>query len=324
MQQSSVVSRAPISAPAPAPTRMKLSAVTKGRQQKPKRVVLYGVEKIGKSTFGANAPKPIFVGTEDGTSHLDVERFPSVEHWGEVKEAVIELATEKHDYQTLVLDTLDWAEPLLWSFICKRDSQANIEAYGYGKGYTAALDEWRTFLAYLERLQTKRGMNVILLAHAVIKPFKNPEGPDYDRYEMKLNPKASGLIKEWAEDVLFTNFETFANVDAKTKRVKGISSGQRLIYTVRCAAYDAGNRHNLPETLPLSYADFEAAYAARAPTDAQSIRAEIERKAKAVGGKFEADSMASLARIGDDTDKLMQLNNWINTKTGETAEVQGA
>jgi len=293
---------------------MSLRAVTKGKVIQPKRVVLYGVEGIGKSTFAANAPKPIFLGAEDGTGHLDVERFPMPETWADVLDAVRTLANEQHDYKTFAVDTLDWLEPLLWAHICKRDNEKSIESYGYGKGYVAALDEWRVFLSGLERMSKARGMHVILLAHSWIRPFKNPEGEDFDRYELKLNAKAAGLIKEWAGAVLFANYETFANKDEKTKRVKGVSTGARLVYTTRTAAYDAKNRDDLPESLPLGWADFAGACEEHSPAAASALKSEIERKAKAISGTTEKQALESMSRCGEDASKLAKLNDWLNAK----------
>lgn len=302
---------------APKSTRMTLASLVRGKQDQPIRVVLFGVEGVGKSTFGADSPKPIFLGAEDGTAHLDVTRFPMPGNWTEVLEAIRTLTTEEHDFKTLVLDTLDWAEPMLWAHLCARDKQENIEAYGYGKGYAAALDEWRVFLAAIEQMRAKKGMHVVLLAHSWIKPFKNPEGDDFDRYEMKLHPKAGGLLKEWCDVVLFANFETFATKDAKTKRIKGVSTGARLLYTTRTAAYDAKNRFDLPESLPLSWADFEAAVSAHRPADPAALRSEIERKAKLLGGEMEKAAMAAIERANGDAVKLSQLNNWTNAKMAE-------
>ena len=187
--------------PKPAPKRMSLVGVVQGRVQKPIRALVWGVEGIGKSTFGSNAPSPIFLGAEDGTTELDVARFPEPTSWQDVFDAVTELTTAEHAYRTLVLDTLDWLEPLNWEHVCaKGDGRgkriASIEDFGYGKGYAAALDEWRRLLSAIERLRNTRHMNVVLLAHGWIKPFKNPDGPDYDRHELKLHPKAGGLLKE--------------------------------------------------------------------------------------------------------------------------------
>jgi hypothetical protein len=310
---------APTSVSAKPAARMTLAGITRGKQAQPIRALLYGVEGVGKSTFGANAPSPVFLGAEDGTSQLDVARFHAPESWQDLLEAVQVLTNEPHDFKTLVLDTLDWAEPLLWAHICHRDTTAkspirSIEDYGYGKGYSAALDEWRIFLAALERLRKAKGMHVILIAHSWIKSFKNPEGDDFDRYELKLNAKASGLMKEWADAVLFANYETYAVKDAKTKRVRGVSNGARVLYTSRTAAYDAKNRYSLPETLPLSWTDFVGAVANQQPADPTALIAEIERKAKELGGKHEQDALAAIQRANGDAVKLAQLNNWANSK----------
>lgn len=297
--------------------RMTLDAIKRGRVSLPLRVLLYGVEGIGKTTFGSQAPRPIFLGAEDGSSHLDVERFPAPETWADVLDAIRTLTSEQHSYQTLVVDTLDWAEPLLWAYICQRDGKANIEDYGYGKGYIAALDEWRVFLAALERLRAARHMHFVTLAHSWIKPFKNPEGEDFDRYELKLHAKAAGLLKEWSDCVLFANYETFASEDKRTKRVRGISTGARLIYTTRTAAYDAKNRHDLPEFMPLDWAEFFAATEAHRPASPEAlieaINAGIAKLAESARPKF----VAALERAGGDAVKLAQLLNVVNAKAAE-------
>lgn len=306
----------PQQAPA-APSRMTLKHLVVGRQARPLRVLMMGVEGVGKSTFGADAPAPIFLGAEDGTAHLDVTRFPMPITWGDVLEAVRTLTEEEHQFKTLVLDTLDWAEPLVWASICKRDNQPNIEAYGYGKGYQAALDEWRVFLAALERLRERRGMHVVLLAHAWIKPFKNPEGDDYDRWELKLHAKAGGLLKEWCDAVLFANYETFAEKDSKTKRVKGVSTGSRLIYTNRTAAYDAKNRFSLPDSLPLNWEDFFQAVQLHQPADPAALAKAIEEKAKRLGGDIETKALDLAKRHAGNSAELAKLNDRLNAKLAE-------
>jgi ribosome assembly protein YihI (activator of Der GTPase) len=315
-----------VSKPQPLPprqNRMKLDAVISGKLKKPITVVCYGPEGVGKSSFGAGAPGAIFVGAEDGTAQLDVKRFPSPQNYLDIIDAVRTLRTEQHEYQTLVMDTMDWIEPLLWQHVCQRDGQANIEAYGYGKGYQVALDEWRMLLSELDRLVQEKRMNVVLLAHSQIRPFKNPQGEDFDRYELKVHAKAAGLIKEWAEAVLFANWETFAKEDKRTKRVKGVSSGARLIYTERTAAFDAKNRYSLPEELPLSWADFDAAVNAGQVAPVADLRAEIERKALQLGGELETKILETLVKAGDNAESLALINNRCNARIAELAEKDG-
>lgn len=308
------------------PSRMSLGAVQRGRVAKPHRIVLYGPEGIGKSTFGAGAPAPIFLPVEDGTGHLDVARFPKAETWREAREAVRTLVTEKHEYQTLVLDTLDALEPLLWRHMIERDKFADerqktplrdIESYGFGKGYAKALEDWRALLKDLEAV-TAKGMHVVLLAHSQVKSFKNPAGDDYDRYELKIHAKAAGLFKEWCDSLLFANYETFAKKDQATKRVRGVDTGARLIFTERRAAYDAKHRGNLPESLPLSWQDFVAESARE--IDPKVFAAEILRKAAELGEEVAKLVAATVEKAAGNVQQLIQINNRVNTRIAEQAQ----
>jgi hypothetical protein len=264
---------------APRASRMTLGAVVKGKIAKPPRVLIYGVEGVGKSTFAAAAPSPIFLGAEDGTSELDTARFPEPKTWRDVLDAIAVLTHEPHDYQTLAIDTLDWLEPLCWSHTCssRRDKNGrayeSIEDFGFAKGYVYALDGWRQMLAALDAMRARRGMGIVLLAHSWVKAFKNPVDEDYDRYELKLHAKAGGLIKEWSDEVLFASYETYSH--KKDGRVRGVSTGARVLYTQRTAAWDAKNRHDLPEMLPLSWEAFADALVAHTPAPAGSIEAAI-------------------------------------------------
>lgn len=297
---------------APPQSQISLAKVARGKKHPPKRVLLYGVEGVGKTTFAASAPKPIIVGAEEGSNHLDVPRFEDVKTWADISQALHVLTMEQHDFKTVVFDTVDWMEPLLWDFICKRDDKANVEAYGYGKGYSAALDVWRPFLARLDNLRTTKGMEVILLAHSWIKSFKNPGGDDYDRYELKIHNKAGGLLKEWADAVLFANYETFAVKDERTKRVKGIGEDARVLYTTRTAAYDAKNRFSLPRTLPLSWADFEKA--TLVGQDPAALLAAVKEHAVKLGAPDQEAVAAAIGRANGDANKLAQLLSWVNAK----------
>jgi hypothetical protein len=302
-------------------SRMTLGAVTKGKQKKPRRVVVYGPDGVGKTTFAANAPKPIFLGTEDGTEHIDAARFPAPRTWPEVLEAVRELTEGRHDFETFALDSTDWAEPFIFRVVCQRASVTSIEDVGggYGKGYTAAVDEWRILLRALERLQTERGMHVVLLGHSMIKAFKNPQGDDYDRYIMQLNEKAAGLLRQWANGVYFANYETFAVAD-KSKRIRGVSSGARLLYTQRTAAYDAKDRYGLPEQLPLSWAEFEKAAKLGMPMTAEEFTDAIKHKAARLGEELEKQALGALERVGGDAQKLAELHNWCAAKLAVAAQ----
>lgn len=289
------------------------------------RVLLSGIEGVGKTTFAKNSQKPIFICVESGTNQIDAERYQFADDgrtepqsWDEVQAALRDLATLPHEYETVVLDTADALEPLIWKHICERDKMSNIEEYGYGKGYVAALSEWRQLLALLERLRRERGMHVILIAHTHIKKFENPEGDNYDRHELKLNIKAGGLLKEWCDDVLFAHYETYAVKGEKEKKAKGISTGARVIETVRTAAWDAKNRHSLPATLPLSYADFAAALERRQVAPPADLKLGIAAKLEQFDStELSVKVLAAVLDAKDDAEQLAAIDNRLTALIAE-------
>jgi hypothetical protein len=234
------------------------------------------------------------------------------------------LKNEQHDYKTLVVDSLDWAEPLVWRHLCEQEKVTSIEKVsgGYGKGYVAAVDEWRKLLAEMEALRAAKAMNIIFIAHSVIKTFKNPSGEDYERYQIKINDKAAGVLREWVDDVLFATYEVVVTKNEQTKRTKGVDTGARILHTVYSAAWDAKNRNGLPEQLPLSWDDYYAAVRAGHAKGAGALVGEIEAKAHALGGADGERAMAALERAGSDLSKLEQLNNWITVRTNAAANVE--
>jgi hypothetical protein len=302
-------------------SRMTLANITRGKLDKPLRVILYGVEGVGKSTFASHSPAPIFLCVEDGTSQLDIARFPSPRSWPEVEEAIRVLTHEEHTYKTLVVDTLDWLEPLLWSHVCQVAGKAGIEDFGYGKGYVAALDLWRALLARLDHLVRTRKVNVVLLAHAAIRRVDDPQTGPYDRYRMKLHDKAADLVREWVDAILFARHEV-VTVERKG-RTRGVSSGARVIHTTWTAAYDAKNRFDLPDTLPLDWEEF-ASQAKRATYDtseADELREELIRSAPQLGDEA---TVAKLVEWANKTKDVANLRRALDKLTGKMMLAQGA
>lgn len=307
------------------PTTLRL-ATSRGKKAHPLWVTLYASEGLGKSTFGSRAPAPIFIDVERGTFELDVERFvfdesgrTTPETFTEILLALRALEHEEHGFQTVVIDTLDAVEALLHAHICQRDSKTSIEDYGYGKGYVAALDEWRILIAQFERLR-RRGINVLTLAHAMVKTFKDPASEGWDRYQMKLHQAAAGLIKERSDIVLFGKYEEQLVKSEKTKRVRGVSTGARIIHTVHSAAWDAKNRHDLPETMPLDWDDFYAAVQAHRPADPELLATAIREMAAALGGEVQAKALANLERNTGNAAVLAKIINRLNVLMAEKAE----
>lgn len=238
-----------------------LKQVQRGCVNVPRRTLLYGTHGIGKSTFGAMAEQPIFVPTEDGLANIDCERFPLAGSCAEVMHALAALYTEEHAYRTVIIDSADWLERLIFARVCQDRNVESIEDIPYGKGYVFALTHWREVLAALDALRRDRGMQVMLVAHAQIEKFANPETDTYDRYSPRLQKLASALVQEWCDEVLFATYRIHTKTVSEgfdRKRVQGIGSGERIIRTTERPAHVAKNRLNLPDELPLDYRVYAA------------------------------------------------------------------
>lgn len=229
--------------------------ITSGRLQKPIKCVLYGPEGIGKSTFAAMAPFPLFCDVEDSTAHMDVRRLPKATSYQMVLDEINYVKANPHLCDTFVMDTADWAERLCRENVCAKNGKTGIEDFGYGKGYSYVYEDFGRLLNALDEL-LPLGINVIVNAHASMRKFEQPnEDGAYDRWELKLisSQKCSiaNMLKEWADLVLFANYETIVvKTEEKKNKAKG---GQRVMYTTHHPCWDAKNRFGLPEKLPFDF-----------------------------------------------------------------------
>lgn len=237
----------------------------------PNRYILHAVEGWGKTSLGAQTPSPIFIqtGGETGLETLidagrlpEVPHFPAVKTWDELLGCIETLTQDEHPFRTVVIDTLNGAESLCHNFVCHRDFSddwGNKGFTSYNKGYEVSLPEWAKLLGELDRLRITRKMTVFCLCHTKVKPFKNPEGPDYDRYQPDVHEKTWGVSHKWADVVLFGNFDVTVHVDkADAKKGKGTGGNIRMMYTERHAAYDAKNRLGLPVEIEMGDSAAEA------------------------------------------------------------------
>ncbi|TMQ10216.1 MAG: ATP-binding protein, partial [Deltaproteobacteria bacterium] len=306
---------APVPAPAPRPAgattaakpKSRLGAIQRGRLRVPLRHLFYGPCGVGKTSLGADAPNPLFLDVEGGSPQIDVARYPFRDEPGghvprvyeDVTAAVEDLiANPGHGYESLVIDTADALESLIHEFVCRRDGKANIEAYGYGKGYKVALVEIRALLGKLDQL-INRGMAIIILAHSDEKTFKNPRGPDYDRYRPELNELTWGKIAAWCDVLGFIDFEgggaALKGDEAQTKRARGWSTGRRIIQLAPDAAVpDAKCRLSLPADLELGvehpWAPFAAARVEAGDATVATLTADIFAEVDRItGGDREAE-----------------------------------
>lgn len=230
--------------------------ITSGKMKTAQKIIIYGPEGIGKTTFAACFPNPVFSDTEGSTKHIDVRRFDRPRSWSALIEQAKYVLKIK-PCSTYVVDTMDWAERLCIDDLCARYKKSGLESFGYGNGYVYLAEEMGRFLNILEEI-VEAGINVVLTAHAIMRKFEEPsETGSYDRWELKLTKKVAPLVKEWADMILFANYKTYVvATDDNSKKFKA-QGGKRIMYTTHHPCWDAKNRHELAEELPFEYAEIK-------------------------------------------------------------------
>jgi hypothetical protein len=230
-----------------------LSSIKRNKDLKPPRIMVYGVEGIGKTTFAAGAPKPIFILTEDGLGSIEVDHFPLMDNTDAILDAISTLYNDAHDYETVVIDSLDWLDNIIQREIAEKHSEKDL---AYGKGAVIAANLWKNILSGLNALRDDKGMAIVCLAHTTIRRFDSPETDSYDRYQPKLQERSGAVIREWADAVLFANYKTIVkkeDVGFNQTSNRGISTGERLLFTSERPAYIAKNRYSLPDSIPMNW-----------------------------------------------------------------------
>jgi hypothetical protein len=246
-----------------------LNSIKKGVEHKAPRIVLLGVEKIGKSTFAAGAESAIFlpIKGEEGVDDLDVAKFPRAETFDDVLAAVTTLIRDEHDYKTFVIDSASALEPVIWAKLCEEANCDSIEKVGggYGKGYIEAANKWRSLMEGLDRLRSK-GISVILIGHVKVKRFDDPLGASFDQYQFDLHEKVHLALQRWADSILFANSETIVKTEDvgfnKEKKTGKDLTGARWLFTQKRPGHPGGGRGvygRLPYKLPLEWSAFTSA-----------------------------------------------------------------
>ena len=231
--------------------------ITSGIRQRALRVVLYGVEGIGKTTLAAQFPGAVFIDVEDGSNQLDVARMPRPTSWAMLMDEVREVAQGNVSCSTIVIDTADAAEKLCIQAVCSEHSWDGIENKDYGKGYVYVSEKFCQLLDLLGRV-VDGGRNVVLVCHGQAVKFELPDADGrFDKYELKLTKRLAPIVREWCDLLLFLNYKTIVETEStksgKITKAKAKGGQRRVMYTTHHACWDAKNRFGLPAEMPLEY-----------------------------------------------------------------------
>jgi len=233
---------------------MSLDAILTKAKAKPSITIIYGPSGLGKTTLAVGSKNPIVLQTEEGlgilTKNREIPHFKLAKDYDTFFGYLKFLVDSDLEYNTLVIDSLDWLEPLIHTKTCEVHKQASIESFGYGRGYNEALKYWREVLDLVNTLRNEKKMRVVLIAHNQIKAFHDPSTESYDRHELKLHKAASALVLEASDMCLFLNYKkgTVKVQGNKGLTSKTVQSG-RVLVTTESPACVAKNRYGLPEEI---------------------------------------------------------------------------
>lgn len=298
----------------------RLAAIKTEKEKRPVRVLCYGVEGVGKSTFAAKAPSPIFICPEGGVDEIQgAVEMPQIGSWKDIRESVKELITGKHEFQTLVLDSIDWIEKLAHAEIIGDSKKDIIRANGgYGAGFRQSEQMHRELIEDLATLREKRKMHVVAIGHYQIKTVKDPESVvEYDGYSIKLHDQVSGLWREWVDAVLFARFKAHVKPGGDDGKTVALGTGERVVYTEQRPAFQAKNRFGLPFEMPFTpnfWNEFTAAAGRVGSIDV--IRQEMEEMFKKVKDETtKAAIRESVTKVGNDVAQLLRIRDKMRTIT---------
>lgn len=235
-----------------------LKSLTTTKAHLPPRVLIYGPPGLGKTSLAASFPKPIFIDVEQGIpSDIEVHSFGEVDGYDAVVSNIAQLITDEHDFQSVVLDSLDKLEPLVWAKVCSENINAstgrpwaNIEEPGYGKGYVLADSAWKKLFDGLNHLRRLRNMNIVFIAHSTVERFDSPTTAPYSRYDIRLHKRALALVQDDVDAILFVNQEASLikeEVGFNKKVTHAEGGGTRWVYCEGRPAMTAKNRYAMPD-----------------------------------------------------------------------------
>lgn len=236
-----------------------LDLISKPKENRPRRCVIYGTHGVGKSTLAASFPDPVFVSTEDGIGDIDAPSFPLCRTTGEAWQYLVDLAGGQHEFATVVVDSLDWLQQIMADELCKEKGKESLTDFDYGKGGGLVASRFGHFLKNFNACRSI-GMHVVLIAHCHEVKVEPPGSESYTRYSPKLLPAIGAMVQEWADEVFLLGYKTWTKpIDEGFGRTRHVAiGGNRVIYTSEQPGLLAKNRCGLPAEMDCEMAPYRA------------------------------------------------------------------
>jgi hypothetical protein len=286
--------------------------------------VIYGPNKVGKTTLASQYPSPFFADIEKGSLHLNVTRDTEINDLTKYRSIVTALLTESHPYKTFVTDSVEALEGLICDAVCTEGKVKSIELFGggFGKGFMRTREIMREVMSDLRKLAEVKGMNVVLLGHSQQKTFTDPvANVQYDRYTMRVNDKMGSIIKDLADNIFFITYRVYTSTEQG--KTQAFSTDDRVLKTTWTAAYDAGNRSDLPPEVVLrkgsAYQDLQQAIQKAKVTgkSADQLREEIHQlmpKIMDQKSREKASQKLAESKTIDELNKVLQKVTELTTQ----------
>lgn len=238
-----------------------MSLIISGKRARPRRVLFYGKHGMGKSTWASQAPAPFFLDTEDGLDAVGCERTNLLTNfYGDhsVMWWLNKLLAETHTFQTVVIDSIDWMQKLVWEATVGHGK--TMESIPYGKAWPDAMLKWEEFLRVLDALRACRSMNVVFVGHATVVKVEDPIAGPYDSWSPSLHKSISHVIQEWCDEVFFCRLKM--TIDKATgafgkETTRTISDGEREVLTSSRSSHAAKRRIALPDSMQMYWSEYQ-------------------------------------------------------------------
>lgn len=202
--------------------------ISKGVVPHPRKILLYGVQGVGKTRLAASFPRPFVLDLERGSLDFDCERNqdPIVEYGG-VQEWFSWFLTTDHGYNTLVIDSLTRLQELVATHLCRKANKDTVGEIGggFGRGKEQVETVFSMIKGSVEAF-IARGMAVVMIAHATEIKHNPPDQPSYTKYEPDLLEEVRDMFVRYCDEVFFLRQESFV---VKEKEGFGSERGQNRV-----------------------------------------------------------------------------------------------